>query len=222
MLVKASFMEPFQAQNFSSRPAISSAGQPPPVQGQPSKVFVGHTFYKGKAALNMKPKAPEFSTLDSGGMKLSKEGGMYLTFAPAVGTRQYDWSKKQVFALSVAELGSLLSLSSNESCEFFHDPFMGKSDAGQIRKVLQVVPVPNSPGYFFSLSISNKLMNVNERFSVSITKAEFAVMQSTFNFILPYVMGWHVFADSTKPDESTHFMSSKSDVQVNSDLEWDR
>jgi hypothetical protein len=32
----------------------------------------------------------------------------------------------QIFALSVLELGTLLSLDPNEPCEFFHDPFVGK------------------------------------------------------------------------------------------------
>lgn len=32
----------------------------------------------------------------------------------------------QVFGLSIIEIGTLLSLSPSEQCEFFHDPFMGK------------------------------------------------------------------------------------------------
>lgn len=92
-----------------------------------AKVFVGHSIYKGKAALTVEPRAPEFAPLDvtrafsefkltpikflglfqlwwlpnatwvqSGAYKLSKEGCIFLQFAPAIGTRQYDWNRKQV------------------------------------------------------------------------------------------------------------------------------
>jgi hypothetical protein len=47
---------------------------------------------------NSMPKFPIlfFLSLKSGGIRLSKEGCVFLEFAPAVGPRQYDWSKKQV------------------------------------------------------------------------------------------------------------------------------
>ncbi|KAJ4966638.1 hypothetical protein NE237_018487 [Protea cynaroides] len=45
-----------------------------------------------------------------------------------------------VFALSPTEVGSVLSLGTNDSCEFFHDPSMKTSLAGQVRKSLSVVP----------------------------------------------------------------------------------
>ncbi|PQP94733.1 single-stranded DNA-binding protein WHY1 chloroplastic [Prunus yedoensis var. nudiflora] len=80
----------------------------------------------GKAALTVEPKAPEFTALDSGAFKLSREGFVLLQFAPAAGVRVYDWSRKQVFSLSVTEIGSLVCLGSKESIEFFHDPFKGK------------------------------------------------------------------------------------------------
>lgn len=32
--------------------------------GLPPRFFVGHSIYKGKAALTVEPKAPEFTALD--------------------------------------------------------------------------------------------------------------------------------------------------------------
>ncbi|KAH9322416.1 hypothetical protein KI387_017055, partial [Taxus chinensis] len=149
--------------------------------GQAGKVYVSHAFFKGKAGLILQPKAPEFTALDSGGIKLSKEGVVFVAFVPAIGTRQYDWSKKQVFSLSVVELGTLLSLGPNESCEFFHDPKMGTSEEGKIRKVLKVGPMQDREGYSFILSVSNRILNVDDNFYVPVTKGEFAVMRSAFN-----------------------------------------
>ncbi|KAH9304419.1 hypothetical protein KI387_008823, partial [Taxus chinensis] len=198
MVVKATFSKP---QGISSVPSISAAGEPLPVPGQPSQIFVDYHIYKGKGALCMTPIAPAFSLLDSGSIKISKVGCVLLQFAHSVGERQYDWKKCQAFlmvidsrllfisdcamlqsfALSVTELGSLLSLSANESCEFFHDPFKGKSDQGKVRKVLQVTPLPSGPGYFFTLKVADEILKIEERFNVPITKAEFTVMQTTFN-----------------------------------------
>ncbi|XP_050120094.1 single-stranded DNA-binding protein WHY1, chloroplastic-like isoform X2 [Malus sylvestris] len=124
---------------------------PAGVTGMPPRIYVGHSIYKGKAALTVEPKAPEFTPLDSGAFKLSREGFVLLQFAPAAGVRVYDWSRKQVFSLSVTEIGSLVSLGSKESLEFFHDPFKGKSDEGKVRKVLKVEPLPDGSGHFFNL-----------------------------------------------------------------------
>lgn len=91
--------------------------------GQSDKVFVNYSIYKGKAALTISPKAPEFSPIDvvfsfglffycslfhsifkiysilrsqAGLYKVAKEGCVFLQFAPAAGNRQFDWSRKQV------------------------------------------------------------------------------------------------------------------------------
>jgi len=55
----------------------------------------------------MQPKAPKYSTLKLGGIRVSMEGCVFLDFAPVVGTCQYDWSKKQIFVLSILELGAM-------------------------------------------------------------------------------------------------------------------
>jgi len=220
-VVKASLNdESSQTHIFSSSPDRSALAQPGLLRGQSSKIFVKYTFYKGKTALGMQPKAPEYSTVDSGGIRLSKEGCVFLEFAPAVGTRQYDWSKKQIFALSVLELGTLLSLDPNEPCEFFHDPFVGKSEAGKIRKVLKVGMLQDTGGYFFNLRVSDRNLNIDESLFMPITKGEFSVMRSAFNFILPYLMGWHAYIDSTKLNESGHFTSGSPSIGKRPDLEW--
>ncbi|PQQ08684.1 single-stranded DNA-binding protein WHY1 chloroplastic [Prunus yedoensis var. nudiflora] len=123
--------EYFDQQRASTASAPNKPSPPAPQTpaggtGLPPRFFVGHSIYKGKAALTVEPKAPEFTALDSGAFKLSREGFVLLQFAPAAGVRVYDWSRKQVFSLSVTEIGSLVCLGSKESIEFFHDPFKGK------------------------------------------------------------------------------------------------
>ncbi|XWS69757.1 hypothetical protein CRYUN_Cryun04dG0206400 [Craigia yunnanensis] len=137
-----------QKQRFNNSSSTSSS---PPSAGLPPRYYVGHSIYKGKAALTVEPRAPEFVPLDSGAFKISREGFVLLQFAPAAGVRQYDWSRKQVFSLSVTEIGTLISLGARDSCEFFHDPFKGKSEEGKVRKVLKVEPLPDGSGHFFNL-----------------------------------------------------------------------
>ncbi|KAM1521175.1 hypothetical protein ACFX14_011595 [Malus domestica] len=193
---------------------------PAGVTGMAPRIYVGHSIYKGKAALTVEPKAPEFTPLDSGAFKLSREGFVLLQFAPAAGVRVYDWSRKQVFSLSVTEIGSLVSLGSKESLEFFHDPFKGKSDEGKVRKVLKVEPLPDGSGHFFNLGVQNKLINLDESIYIPITRAEFAVLKSAFNFILPYILGWHAYANSIKPEDSGR--ANNSGIKYGGDFEWSR
>ncbi|KAE8663221.1 Single-stranded DNA-binding protein WHY1 [Hibiscus syriacus] len=205
-----------QKQRFNN----SSSTSPPPSSGSPPRYYVGHSIYKGKAALTVEPKAPEFVPLDSGAFKISREGFVLLQFAPAAGVRQYDWGRKQVFSLSVTEIGTLISLGTKESCEFFHDPFKGKSDEGKVRKVLKVEPLPDGSGHFFNLGVQNKLVNMDESIYIPITLAEFTVLKSAFSFILPYLLGWHAFANSTKPDEASRV--NNANPRYGGDYEWSR
>ncbi|GMP58223.1 hypothetical protein CsSME_00021963 [Camellia sinensis var. sinensis] len=197
------------------------AAKPPPTNdsksGQP-RVFVGHSVYKGKAALTVEPRPPEFSALDSGAFKLTREGYVLLQFAPAAGVRQYDWGRKQVFSLSVTEIGTLIGLGARDSCEFFHDPFKGKSDEGKVRKVLKVEPLPDGTGHFFNLNVQNKLINMDESIYIPITKAEYTVLVSAFNFIVPYLLGWHTFANSIKPEDNIRV--NNANPRSGADFEW--
>ncbi|WOL08149.1 single-stranded DNA-binding protein WHY1, chloroplastic [Canna indica] len=214
----------FDQQRFNARPPspptseYPSSFAPQPHAAEPSRVFVGYSIYKGKAALTIDPRAPEFAPLDSGAFKVSKEGFILLQFAPAVGTRQYDWNRKQVFSLSVAEIGHLMSLGPKDSCEFFHDPNKGRSEEGKIRKVLKAEPLPDGTGHFFNLSVQNRLLNVDESIYIPITKAEFSVLNSAFNFIIPYLLGWHAFANAIKPENSFR----TSNARLGAESEWGR
>ncbi|KAL5224583.1 hypothetical protein ABZP36_011222 [Zizania latifolia] len=192
---------------------------PPAAPGaQNGRVFSTYSIYKGKAALSLDPRPPQFVPLDSGAYKVVKEGFVLLQFAPAVATRQYDWTRKQVFSLSVWEMGSVLTLGPTDSCEFFHDPFKGRSDEGKVRKVLKVEPTPDGNSRFFNLSVQNRLLNVDESIYIPITKGEFAVIVSTFNYIIPHLMGWGTFTNSIKPEDSQAYTKPQSGPEY----EWRR
>jgi hypothetical protein len=154
------------------------------------KKFASYTIFKGKAALAVYPVLPKFCTIGSGSSKMEKNGVVMLVFWPAIATRKYDWDKKQYFALSPTEVGSLVSLGSSDSCEFFHDPSMKSSSEGQIKKSLTIAPINDHSGYFANLNVVNNMSKTNDRLSVAITKAEFAVLRTACSYVLPYIMGW--------------------------------
>ncbi|XP_042484876.1 single-stranded DNA-binding protein WHY2, mitochondrial isoform X2 [Macadamia integrifolia] len=208
------------------------------------KIFADYTVFKGKAAFSIRPSLPTFRKLDTGGSKIDRMGSMMLTFWPAIGQRKYDWEKKQVFALSPTEVGSVISLGLNDSCEFFHDPSMKTSLAGQVRKSLSVTPIADGGGYFFSLSVVNNNLKTNDRLSVPITSAEFAVIRTTCSFILPHLMGWNQYSreltssqklsgynnqlKNSQPSGYTSQLTRRPEehirtvVPLNLDSEWDK
>uniref|UniRef100_A0A1S3XR04 Single-stranded DNA-bindig protein WHY2, mitochondrial-like n=1 Tax=Nicotiana tabacum TaxID=4097 RepID=A0A1S3XR04_TOBAC len=92
------------------------------------RVFAPYSVFKGKAALSAEPRLPTFCKLD-------QDIGL-------IGL---------LFALSATEVGSLISIGTRDSCEFFHDPSMLSSNAGQVRKSLSFKPNADGSGYFVSL-----------------------------------------------------------------------
>ncbi|KAL2893967.1 Single-stranded DNA-binding protein WHY2 mitochondrial [Bienertia sinuspersici] len=183
------------------------------------RIFAAYSVYKGKAALSAEPAPPKFCKLDSGGIRVKRQGYILLSFSPAVAERKYDWQRKQVFALSATEVGALIALGPNGSCEFFHDPAMQTSNAGQVRKSFSIRANPDGTGYFMSLNVVNNIAKTNDRFSLPITSAEFAVMRTSFSFALPHIMGWDRYSSQVPNFKEEN--STKVGLKSLSS-EWDR
>ncbi|KAL0351239.1 UNVERIFIED_CONTAM: Single-stranded DNA-binding protein WHY2, mitochondrial [Sesamum calycinum] len=205
---------------ITTQTVMSSAMQSSARDGNSAvKIFAPYSIYKGKAALSADPRLPTFSKLGSGDYRVERRGVIMLTFWPAIGERKYDWDKRQVFALSATEVGSLISLGSKDSCEFFHDPSMLSSNAGQVRKSLSIKAHVDGSGYFISLSVVNNILKTNDRFVVPVTTAEFAVMRTAFTFALPHIMGWDQFTNQLPHGAN---QSSPKAVHELQSSEWDR
>ncbi|XP_010534870.1 PREDICTED: single-stranded DNA-binding protein WHY2, mitochondrial [Tarenaya hassleriana] len=183
------------------------------------RVFAPYAVFKGKAALSVEPVLPSFIKVDSGDFRIERRGSLMLTFMPAIGERKYDWGKRQRFALSATEVGSLISMGPSNSSEFFHDPSMKSSGAGQVKKSLSVKPLADGSGYFISLSVNNSILKTMERFTVPVTTAEFAVMKTACSFALPHIMGWDRLTSQVRV--GTEGNNSKVDPQL-LEIEWDK
>lgn len=126
----------------------------------------------------------------------------------------------QRFALSATEVGSLIAMGPQDSCEFFHDPSMKSSNAGQVRKSLSIKP--HSNGYFVSLTVVNTLLNTKDNFSVPVTTAEFAVMKTACSFALPHIMGWDRLTSLTNQQSSEKVSFQPKMNSHILDLEWEK
>ncbi|XVF29796.1 hypothetical protein REPUB_Repub16aG0002000 [Reevesia pubescens] len=208
---------------FESRAAFSTSVQDFAAKGNSNsnaRVFAPYTIYKGKAAFSVSPLLPTFTKIDSGSLKVDRRGSMMLTFWPAVGERKYDWEKRQNFALSPTEVGSLISMGAHDASEFFHDPSMKSSNAGQVSKKLYIKALDGGNGYMVSLTVTNNILKSNDRFNVPLTTAEFAVLKTACNFALPHIIGWDWLMNRS-PRKGIEGSPSKVNPQL-LDLEWDR
>ncbi|KAH7444218.1 hypothetical protein KP509_02G070200 [Ceratopteris richardii] len=161
------------------------------------------------------PGKPSYKSTQDGGVYVEKEGSLFLEFVPSSGPRQYDWSRKQIMALSVVEVGSLVGYTMTEGIEFLHDPHLGTSEAGMVRKTLKIEPMPDKSGMFFTFEVVNKVEDLNMRLSVPITKGEFTVIRSSCNFIIPYLLGWHGFINPSA-------IQLASSNHADAELEWSK
>ena len=164
--------------------------------GTPSRVYGRYTIFKGKAALDIGPIAPTFKAAGVDAAAVDRPGVLLLGFTPSEGERSYAWGNKQLFSLSAVECGELLSkvtpaLGANSKVSFYHDPAMGQAAEGQNSKRLEVSTQAGDDGdhvFFFSLSTSQS----DQRLTVPVTMAEFAVVRVLLQYAIPHMLGWDV------------------------------
>ncbi|XP_022157229.1 single-stranded DNA-bindig protein WHY2, mitochondrial isoform X2 [Momordica charantia] len=215
---------PFGSHSFSSRVGIPDSRQnftQTVTKNAGDRVYASYNVYKGKAGVSMMPCLPTFTKLDSGNLVISRRGSVMLTFFPAIGERKYDWTKKQLFSLSATEIGTLISLGPRDSCEFFHDPGMLSSTAGQVRKSLTIKSHADGNGYFISLNVVNNMQNTKEFLSVPFTAGEFSVMKTACSFALPHILGWDQLTRPSHQGMGKVVQPNKVDREALS-LEWER
>ncbi|XP_068468332.1 single-stranded DNA-binding protein WHY1, chloroplastic-like isoform X2 [Phaseolus vulgaris] len=155
--------------------------QNPPVTKFPLRVYADYSVYTSKGVLTLAPKPPGFESKASGAFGVSREGYMLLQFAPSVGTEEsiYDWNQKQVFSLSVSEMGTVISLGEKDSWEFSRKSAKPNSNGIEVRKVLKVEPLVDATGHSFSLSVYKKpatMEEIEENIYLPVTRAHLAVL----------------------------------------------
>jgi len=115
--------------------------------------------------------------------------------------KSYEWDSAQIITLSVSELGDVLAFDKAKDVpelKIFHDPGLGSSVAGQVRKELVVKRIGGGkPGYFFNFSVTNKDDSTGaglRKWSIAVTEGEWNVLLTLIQQTLPDLL-----ALSTKP-----------------------
>ncbi|KAK2078294.1 hypothetical protein QBZ16_004163 [Prototheca wickerhamii] len=153
-------------------------------------IFADYTVYKSKGVVSVKAIRPTWGKTGTGsGITVTRQGTLLLEFANARGERDYDWEKKENFALSVTECADILdSVEAGKDKSFFHDPNKMSSNEGQVTKTLRIAPGRDS-GYFFSLSVKNQ--GQQSQFNVPLSGAEVRVVRSIIEFVIPHLLGFN-------------------------------
>lgn len=178
-----------------------------------NRTFVDFSIYKSKAALSVKLVKPTFETDQQGRTIMKRSGGILLEFAPAIGTRKYDWTRKGSFMLSpieAAELANRLNPSRPsiaQKVEFFHDPGMGGSSQGSVTKGLKMEAMPDGTGGVFLNYNQTKFgekLNVN----IPVSFGEVSALELLIKHLVPRVMGF--FEEDAMTSSSSGSSSSAS------------
>jgi len=200
--------QPFASSSFPPPSTPSSASSSSPFSAGP-RVFSSFSVHKSRAAVQLGFQPPRLQQkLSRSGINyfvLAKPGALTLSFAPAKATpsttttqqsqtppgNNYDWfSSKQQFYLSIHEIGDLLafhSFTTANDVRFFHDPHIGTSEEGKLRKELLIKKNGPGKGYFFNISASAN-EGGKQSISVPITDGEFNVLITLCQQILPKLL----------------------------------
>ncbi len=170
----------------------------------PYAVFANYRMYKGKSSLSVSAISPTFRSLPGGNgghaLSVDRPGVMMLEFVPAMGERQFDYSRKQRFALSASECGEIISKAgTGQDCTLIHDPQKfrgmdsieasgggGGAGGGAGTKRVAVSRMRDGDGFFFNFQSSD------EKISVPVTAGEFVVMRQLMLHSLPHLVGFDV------------------------------
>jgi hypothetical protein len=77
-----------------------------------------------------------------------------------------------------------------------------EADQGKTTKKLSIVPMKDGKGYFFTLTVSDKVENTNDSLSLPVSFAELAVIRSLIDYSIPKLLGFdELFANPSQEQQ---------------------
>jgi|TARA_B110000208_G_scaffold9338_1_gene11954 hypothetical protein len=157
-------------------------------------VYANFTCYKTESALQIAPIKPTLEAAGNG-LKVQREGTILLSLATARGTLSehgYDWQNKQIFALSVIEMGEVLAQRPGHPLlTFVHG---GEGMGGGDAKTLQVGRSGDDGALQFALQTGPATI------SISMSAGENEVLRSLITHCIPRMLAFDVALDGVLPD----------------------
>ena len=119
-----------------------------------------------------------------------RPGAVLVELATPKTDKLYDWENKIKIALSIDDIGRVLSAFKTKSkIEIFHDPNKGREGEGKISKKLIFSP-GNKNGTFFLQGWVSSAGNKHE-VKVSISENELVVLTLLFSNAVSTCLGWN-------------------------------
>ena len=122
----------------------------------------------------------------------SREGALFLEICSTKGANEYNWEKKIVMALSIHDMGKVLTVLEGlkKDVDIMHDPGAKSSTAGEIRKKLIV----NSPegiksGVIVTVTMKDKSEETTKH-TVPLSCEEARVLAICIRSFIPVALGW--------------------------------
>lgn len=122
----------------------------------------------------------------------SREGAIFLDITSAVGKNQYDWEQKVTMALSVNDIGKLLTVLEGFAGKvtIMHDPHAKSSTAGKIQKYLELAsPKGLKEGCMVHVREIHTDGN-NKKHSVPLSADEVCLLRTALRGFIPVALGW--------------------------------
>eukprot|EP00428_Durinskia_dybowskii_P061369 CAMPEP_0170369762 /NCGR_PEP_ID=MMETSP0117_2-20130122/8155_1 /TAXON_ID=400756 /ORGANISM="Durinskia baltica, Strain CSIRO CS-38" /LENGTH=178 /DNA_ID=CAMNT_0010624501 /DNA_START=118 /DNA_END=654 /DNA_ORIENTATION=- len=167
-----------------------------------TRTYIEYKLYKTKGAVALKP-IPATIKLDGPVRTVEKDGVLLLEFAPlsgvaaqsaaagGYGKKDYDYSKKEFFSLSVTELGDLIHMKETDSLNYVHTPNgyqQQQQQQGGITKRLTIAPLPDGKAVFFTLKVTGK-PDADFSLGLMVTMGELEVIKSIARYCIPRFLG---------------------------------
>lgn len=129
----------------------------------------------------------------------SREGCVFMEITSTKEADVYDWDNKIVMALSVNDLGKLLSLLTGNKAKpdvagggeesFVHDPSMGKADQGKVMKVLTVSsPKGLKVGCCFNAYMKKE--GKETKHFVNLNGDDVVILRECIRSVIPKCLAW--------------------------------
>ena len=122
----------------------------------------------------------------------SREGALFMEVCSAIGNNEYDWTRKIKMALSIVDLGKLLTVLEGvkPDVKILHDPGAKSATQGEITKTFNVsCPKGLATGVFITVTQSTKNEEIITH-QLGLSGEDVKVLAVCIRGVIPSALAW--------------------------------
>lgn len=151
-------------------------------------------LYKGKAGAQFSLSLPYVERDKVTNKERPRQGCVFVTVAPAIKSKEYNWDEKIIMTLDPAELAqcvqALRGEGFSENEKIVHDPNIMTNQKGQVMKTLRIDHLPDG-NYMLKVTEGDRNKEgANKFYSVPITIYEADFLANLFTVAQSRILGW--------------------------------